>query len=190
MLEINHKKLSGFIRGKLKDSLTNDVLKYFVFNESDIKSAAYFYIRKYYHNLKSENSSKMLIRCEPKLNNGKPDIVIFKKYNPFYIIEIKAILNPDAVCRNSEKGKVEKDLKKIKNLKKEYPSIKRGFSIVIYDSDEDPVDFSDSFLRKKNFKGISIVKINLRRNDNARKRKNYQKWRRKFEKIINKHHLS
>jgi len=177
-------KFNGFIKSELDDLLYRDIANYQVFNESDLHSAAYYYIREYFYKRGSQNSEDILVRCEPKMEDGsKPDIVIFKRYDPVYVVELKMYKKPDFI----HSAGVEKDLEKLNSYLKKYPSMKWGFAIVVYDSDEmfKPSAYN---LKKAGYEKISFSTINLRRKqDTGRRRNGYDDWRKQFDKYLERH---
>ncbi len=79
------------------------------------------------------------------------------------------------------------DLCKLKRMMKRYDTVKWGFLIVVYDRDE-MLPVNDRDLREKGYKKISLVPINLyRQEDNERKRWGYDKWREQFDRFIERH---
>lgn len=177
-------KVNGFVKQELDDLLFNDLWSFRVFNESDLKSACYFYLREYFRRRKSINSEEILVRCEPVLQNGKkPDIVIYHGYSPIYVLELKMFKNPEALMLD----KVDIDLAKIRDFMRTNPTIRWGFQIVVYDSD-DMIRASDSMLSRNGFPKISVIGLNLRRKEvSQRLRVGYSDWRNQFDKYVANH---
>ena len=178
-------KFNGFVKTELDELLFDDIRRYYAFKEADLHAAAYFYIREYFIKRQSISSDDIFVRCEPRMENGTiPDIVLFRKYDPIYVMELKMLQKPEDTRIYAE---VEKDLDKIAVLMKNYPTLKWGFLIVVYDSD-DMFIVSDRWLRNKGYNNISVVPINLKRQtDNVRKRVGYDDWRKQFDRYLDKH---
>ena len=49
-------QFNGFVKSELDDLLFDDIWQQYIFNESDLHSAAYYYIRKYFERRGSERS--------------------------------------------------------------------------------------------------------------------------------------
>jgi len=173
-------QFNGFAKNELDDFLFNDIWNLDVFNESDLHSAAYYYIRTYFQRRGSEG---MFVRCEPRLRSFKPDIVVYNNYKPAYIIELKMFTNPEMV----DESKIEGDLDKLNSLMHDVETIKWGFLIVSYDHDED-FGISDARLRRRGLEKISVSSINLRRTeDTGRRRVGYDDWRASFDRLRGRH---
>ena len=177
-------KFNGFIKNELDDLLFNDIWGYYAFNETDLHSAAYYYIREYFRKRGSVNSDDIFVRCEPQMNDGtKPDIVLFRKYDPIYIIELKMFKRAEIINTQA----IDNDLKKINKLMKSHDSVKWGFLIVAYDSD-DMLYISDTKLKSNGYNNISFIPINLRRKEKSNRQRNgYLDWRKQFDKYLDKH---
>lgn len=177
-------KFNGFVKKELGNLLFADIRNYLAFNETDLHSAAYYYIRKYFRKRDSQNSDNIFVRCEPTMNNGtKPDIVLFNKYNPIYIIELKMFKKPEHVNFQA----IENDINKIHGLMKSHNTIKWGFLIVAYDSGY-ILNISDAKLKNDGYNNVSFIPINLRlKEENNRQRNGYLDWRKQFDKYIDKH---
>jgi hypothetical protein len=182
-------KFNGFIKNELDDLLFNDIWNYYIFNERDLHSSAYHYIRTYFEKRGSASSEEIFVRCEPVLEDmSKPDIVVYKKYDPIYLIELKMFKdNENMDIDSSNDKKVLADITKMQKLIKKYQTVKWSFMIVVYDSD-DMYDLNDGKLKRQNFSNTSIININMRRKEgSARKRTDYDKWRKQFDKYLDYH---
>jgi len=177
-------KFNGFVKNELDDLLFSDIWNYRVFNESDLHSAAYFYSREYFSRRDSKSADSIFVRCEPVMDDfTKPDIVVFKRYDPIYIIELKMFSKTETIKEDA----IEKDLDKLKAYISRYPSIKWGFLIAVYDS-EYMWKPTSHILKKSGYEKISISSINLRRKeDSERRRNNYDEWRQQFDKYRDRH---
>jgi hypothetical protein len=173
-------KVNGFIRQGLDDLLFSDLWNLYIFNESDMHSAAYYYIRKF---MEKKGRDDAYVRCEPVIMGSKPDIVIYKNNNPIYVVELKMFSRPDQL---DEVGVI-KDLEKMKNIMEERPTISWGFFMMIYDCEES-YNPSSYTLRKSGFDRVSVTSINARRNEKTdRLRIGYNDWRQDFDKLISAH---
>ncbi len=180
-------RFNGFVKEKLAKELRDDVLRFYVFNESDLHSAAYCYIRRYFESRGSELSQDVFVRCEPYLaDNTKPDIVVFQKYDPIYVIELKmstkAFKTPGSVFEE----KVDKDMDKLKAYRTAYPTVRWAFLIVVCDS-EKPWGWSDVTTKRYGYDKTSLVSVNLHLRDNGGQTYGYENWRKQFEKYLDKH---
>lgn len=177
-------RFNGFVKNELDDCLFNDIWNYWVFNERDLHAAAYFYMREYFRKKGSQNATEILVRCEPVMDDfGRPDIVVFQSYAPIYIIELKMFREPEVI----KEDQIDQDLGRLKSYIEKYPSIKWGFLIVVYDSEEmwKPTGY---MLKKSGYKQISVSSINLRRKeDSGYRRKDYDQWRKQFDKFCNRY---
>jgi hypothetical protein len=173
-------KVNGFIRQGLDVLLFEDLWSLYIFNESDMHSAAYYYIRKF---MEKKGRDDAYVRCEPMILGSKPDIVIYKNSDPLYIIELKMFSRPDQL---DERG-VLMDLAKMADIMEKTPSIRWGFFLMIYDHEE-PFNPSPYTMRKSGFDRLSITSINARRHEKTdRLRSGYKEWRQDFDKITVAH---
>ena len=78
-------QFNGFAKDELDDRLFDDLWALYVFNESDLHSAAYYYIRAYFAKRGSDN---IFVRCEPQMGGKKPDIVVYDHSRPVYVLEL------------------------------------------------------------------------------------------------------
>lgn len=180
MKQFDFDRFNGFMRSGLDDLLLTDLWNLDVFNESDLHSAAYFYIRKFFQ---QNGRSNIYVRCEPRLAGMKPDIVIYDRARPIYAVEFKFAKKQDRV---NEKG-VFKDLDKLAEVVNRFESMKWGFFYLVHDTEES-YELPNRVLRKHGYKNISASMINARRTkDTGRRRHNYDDWREEFDKLIAQH---
>jgi hypothetical protein len=173
-------QFNGFARNELDNLLFDDIWNHDVFNESDLHSAAYYYIRTYFQR---RGSDGMFVRCEPRLRKFKPDIVVYREYRPEYLVELKMFTDLEVVVES----KIQRDLAKMQTLMHEIESIKWGFFILVYDHD-DHFGMSDQRLRRHGFEKMSVSSINMRRNEGSgRRRIGYDGWRTQFDRLRNRH---
>ena len=173
-------RFNGFMRQSLDDLLLNDLWNHDIFNESDLHSAAYFYIRTYFE--KSERSN-IYVRCEPQLAGMKPDIVIYDRAKPIYGVEFKFFTKPDFINEKT----VFKDLDKLAEIVSRFDSMKWGFFYLVHDGEES-CTLSNPSLRRRGYEKISFSTVNLRRQEeNGRRRNNYDEWRAEFDKLVSLH---
>ena len=176
----DYERFNGFARSGLDDLLFADLWDNYIFNESDMHSAAYYYIREYF---KKKGRGECFVRCEPMLAGMKPDIVIYTGGKPTYVLEFKMFAKPDAVNNDAVVNDLEKLAVVIENL----PTVKWGFFHMIYDADE-PYTISDNRLRRAGLKKMSVTTINARRKeDTGRRRTGYDEWRAAFDSLRSKH---
>ncbi len=169
-------QFNGFVRNELDDLLLTDLWSLYVFNESDLHSAAYYYIRTYFT---KRGSDDVFVRCEPQIRGKRPDLVVYDGTKPIYLIELKMFAEPEIVDDN----KVFADLGKLADFMQAIPSIKWGFFLFAYDADED-FGLSDAMLRRRGFEKMSVTSINLRRKeDSGRRRTGYDEWRADFDRL-------
>jgi hypothetical protein len=182
----NAEKFNGFVKDELDDRLLDDIWCYYIFNESDLHSAAYFYMRKYFERKNNTHADSIFVRCEPVMKDKRqPDIVVFESYLPIYMIELKMFKKPEEVFIKEDK--VWQDIEKLAKSIDNYPSIKWGFMLVAYDAD-DMFDVTNYILKRNGFKKISVKTINLRRQEsNGRRRIGYDKWRKQFDAYLGRH---
>lgn len=180
MKQFDFDRFNGFMRRGLHKLLLGDIRNLDVFNESDLHSAAYFYIRMFFQ---QNGRSNIYVRCEPRLAGMNPDIVIYDRARPIYAVEFKFAKKQDRV---NEKG-VFKDLDKLAKVVNRFKSMKWGFFYLVHDS-EQSYRIPNSVLRKNGYEKISMSTINARRNeDNGRRRHNYDDWREEFDSLIAQH---
>lgn len=173
-------RFNGFIHQSLDDLLLNDLWNHDIFNESDLHSAAYFYIRTFFEKNERQN---IYVRCEPQLAGMKPDIVIYDKAKPIYTVEFKFFTKQDYVNEES----VFKDLDNLAEIVNRFNSMKWGFFYLVHDSEES-YTFSNPTLRRRGYEKISFSTINLRRKEGTeRRRTNYDAWRAEFDKLVELH---
>ena len=169
-------QFNGFAKTELDDRLFDDLLNLYIFNESDLHSAAYYYIRTYFSKRGSDN---IFVRCEPQMSGKKPDIVVYDHSRPIYVLELKMFPEPETI----DEAKIESDLAKLNGFIRSIESLKWGFFTIVYDSDDD-FNVSDSRLRRSGLDSISVVGINLRRKESTgRRRTGYDNWRNEFDRL-------
>jgi hypothetical protein len=113
----------------------------------------------------------------------RPDIVIYERGRPTYVLEFKFFSKPDYINEDA----IYDDLDKLADCVDAYDSIKWGFFHLIYDA-EIPFTLSDSRLRRAGFSKISVTSINARRKEGTdRRRNNYDEWRGEFDKLQELH---
>lgn len=180
MSHFDFERFNGFARSSLDDLLFNDLWSHDIFNESDMHSAAYYYIRDYF---RKHGRDQIYVRCEPQLARMKPDIVVYERGWPIYVLEFKFFSKPDHVNEDA----VYDDLDKLGDCVDTHASIKWGFFHMIYDA-EAPFTISDSRLRRAGFRKTSVTTINARRKeDSGRRRTNYDVWRAEFDELQERH---
>lgn len=180
MSEFDHQRFNGFARDGLDDLLCGDLLAHCIFNERDMHAAAYMYIRQYFEKLGRAN---IYVRCESQINGVRPDVAVYDRGTPVYILEFKMLMDPG----NLNEELVYKDLNKMGELINRLPSIKWGFFHLIYDDD---LMFkpTTATLRRHGYEKISITSINARRKEESeRQRKGYDDWRREFDRLVGAH---
>jgi hypothetical protein len=143
-------------------------------------ASAYCYIRDYF---RKHERDAAYVRCESQLAGMRPDIVIYERGRPIYVLEFKFFSKPDYINEDS----VYADLNKLADCVDAYDSIKWGFFHLIYDS-ETHFTLPDTRLRRTGFSKISLTSINARRKENnGRRRKNYDEWRAEFDRLQESH---
>lgn len=173
-------RFNSFVKNSLDDLLFADLWNNDIFNERDMHAAAYYYIRTYFRKQKRDS---VYVRCEPPLNNMKPDIVVYQNSKPIYIFELKCFVHPDS---NNVKA-IEEDLSKLSSAVKKLPFLRWAFFCVIYDDDK-PYNLSNARLRKDGYHKITVSAINMRRQENNnRLRIGYHEWRDDFDKLLIDH---
>jgi hypothetical protein len=173
-------QFNGFAKTELDDHLFDDLWAFYVFNESDLHSAAYYYIRTYFAKRGSDN---IFVRCEPPMRGKKPDIVVYDHSRPVYVLELKMFSEPELV----DEAKIDSDLAKLDEFMRSVETLKWGFFIVVYDSDDD-FNISDARLRRQGLERISVIGVNLRRREGSgRRRTGYDEWRKEFDRLRSHH---
>ena len=173
-------QFNGFVKNELDDLLFSDIWGYYVFNESDLHSSAYYYIRTYFQKRGSDN---IYVRCEPNMYGKKPDIVIYDRGRPLYVLELKMFVDQERV----DEAKIDKDIEKLNDFLSKIEKIKWGFFIFVYDSDYD-FGISDPRLRRLGLENISVISLNMRRMEKTgRKRTRYDEWRKEFDRLRKYH---
>jgi hypothetical protein len=180
MNRFDYDRFNGFARKSLDDFLFSDLWNHDIFNESDMHSAAYYYIREYFS---KQDRDKIYVRCEPPLDGMKPDIVVYERGKPIYVLEFKCFTKPEYINETA----VYYDLDKLAMVVDKFSSVRWGFFHMIYDADE-PFTFSDSRLRRAGYSKISFTSINARRQEeNNRRRVRYDEWRSEFDGLHKMH---
>src|SRR5437762_8725979 len=82
MGKFDFKRFNGFARKRLDDKLYSDLWNHDIFNERDMHSSAYFYIRDYF---RKHNRGAVYVRCESRLAGAQPDIVVYERGKPIYV---------------------------------------------------------------------------------------------------------
>lgn len=173
-------RFNGFARDSLDGLLFKDLWHHDIFNERDMHSCAYFYIRDYF---RKQGRNSVYVRCESQLNGMRPDIVIYDRGNPIYVLEFKFFSKLGYINEDS----VYEDLNKLADCVEAFPSVKWGFFFMIYDKDEN-FSISDYRLRKDGFSSVSASSINARRIEGtARRRNGYDGWRTEFDRLNEGH---
>lgn len=173
-------QFNGFAKNELDNLLFEDLWNLFIFNESDLHSATYYYIRTYFE---KRGSEQVFVRCEPRLRGVRPDIVVHEQYHPTYLVELKMFPDPEII----DESKIQTDIQKLVGLISDIPTIKWGFLIAVYDSDED-FGVSDQRLRRRGIEKVSVSSINLLRSEQTgRRRVRYDEWRADFDKLRSRH---
>jgi len=176
----NFPRFNGFARSGLDEWLLADFWNHYIFNESDMHSAAYFYIREYFMR---RESHKIYVRCEPQVARMRPDIVVFDSGRPVYALEFKLFTKPDYINEES----VWQDINKLSDLIDAFDSMGWGFFHMIYDCDE-PFTISDARLRREGYGKVSVTTINARRREQTgRRRAQYDEWRKEFDLLQDSH---
>ena len=169
-------QFNGFAKSELDNHLFEDLWNLCIFNESDLHSAAYHYIRTFFAKRGSDN---IFVRCEPQMRGRKPDIVIYDQSRPIYVLELKMFSEKDVVVES----RIDDDLAKLNEFICSIDTLKWGFFTVVYDSDED-FNISDGRLRRQGLERISVIGINLRRTEGTgRRRTRYDEWRNEFDRL-------
>ena len=169
-------RFNGFPRQSLNNLLLEDLWNHDVFNESDMHSAAYFYIRDYF---RKQDRPGLYVRCEPQLMGMKPDIVVYEHGRPVYALEFKMYAKPGPLNEEA----IFQDLDKLARLAEKIPSLRWGFFLMIYD-DEESYTMSDQRLRRGGYEKVSVTAINARRTEETgRRRRGYDEWRADFDRL-------
>lgn len=166
---------------ELQKDFLEDIRGLYIFNESDLHSAAWFYIKEYFSTRSARSAENIYVRSEPTMAMGrkeyKPDIVVFDRIKPIYFVEIKFL----KTSRNKiglDRRSVNQDLSKLQKYAKRYPDFKWGFLVCVYDADE------VYEVNMNEYDRISLISINLKRNGTGRLRKNYDSWRSRFDELL------
>lgn len=147
--------------------------------KADLHSAAYFCIRTFFAKNQRPN---IYVRCEPHLAGMKPDIVIYDRAKPIYVVEFKFFTKPNYVNEEA----IFTDLDKLAVVN-EFDSMKWSFFYLVHDGEES-YTFSNTRLRNRGYENISFSTINLRRKEGTqRRRTNYDDWRAEFDKLVELH---
>ena len=103
------------------------------------------------------------------------------------MIELKMFKKPDLIKERNDIDLIKSDLDTLKTYISYYPTMKWGFQIAVYDSEEmwQPTSYA---LKKAGYEKISVSTINLRRKEESgRLRNNYELWRKQFDKYLERH---
>lgn len=180
MGSFDNERFNGFAKRSLDNLLFNDIWDFYIFNERDMHSAAYFYIRDYF---RKKERDKVYVRCEPQLARMKPDIVVYERGEPIYLLEFKFFTKPGYINEHA----IYNDLDKLADGVDKFPSVRWGFFHMIYDNDE-PFTLSDSRLRRAGYTKSSVTTINVRRTEESgRRRVGYDDWRAEFDRLQTAH---
>ena len=183
-------KINGFVNEELGNLLLTDLYRFNVFNEGDMQACAYHHLRRFFQGNRHPN---WIVRCQPFLRGGKehvralnsrgliPDVCLFYRYKPVHVIELKFFPN------DFDMSMIQVDIRKLKALRKHYPSIRVCFVVFIYDSDEMFPELTSYWRKKLALKGFCAVPINVRRKRaTGRKRRDYRAWKKKWLRFTKK----
>lgn len=175
---IDFQRFNGFVKEDLKEKLLEDIKERYIFNESDLHSAAWFYIRQWFSRQERDYA---YVRCEPRLNKKKPDIVVFEKKKPSYVLELAMSTKRKPLKQVIDK--LHKDLDKLQHYGKRVSSIRYAFILHVYD-DDSLISYSDQKLRRHGYTNMTIVDLNIRMNSETKsKRRWYERWRQDFDSL-------
>lgn len=169
-------RADSWILNEIPEYLIMDWYNLKIYTEFDLQATAYFWIRKYFER---ERSLNWIVRLQPSLilrnKFVKPDIVIYKNTVPYDVMEIKCQLQGfnEVLCR--------KDLDKLRRLKIEY-NMRHAYQIVLYDDNKNislPSYMKEPWM--KNY--LTFVGANVHLHKDARKRRNYDQARRRWERF-------
>lgn len=173
--------LHSFIVGDLCNKIIKDIYNYKIFNEADLQSKVYYHL--YYRIKREEKHDNLLILNKPTIYSKKgdtkyPDLVIckthtYKSPEPIVAIELKFNLQkfPD----------YQKDIEKLKTIKKDFSTIRKGYFFFVYDDDEIwEHTRMDNWMKHYFF----VASINVRkRKESGRHRDDYEDWKQSFETV-------
>lgn len=168
-------RFNGFARNELPERLLDDLWSHDIFNERDMHSSAYHYIREFF---RSKKRHSIYVRCEPQLAGMRPDIVIYLNGEPIYVLEFKFF----SKCDHISNEKILDDIKKLDECVRAFPTVRWGFFHMMYDAEE-LLCISDYRLRSRGLSKVSAITINARRNYSGRQRHGYRDWRSEFDRL-------
>lgn len=175
-------QIHNFITKKLVTKLKNDCKKLRILTEGDLQGVIYYFLRGYIQ--KQSKKKVWRILNKPYIKNVRkqkerrvgtfPDIVIFQKYRPKIVIELKE-------AKRIKERLINYDLWKIKRLKKS--GIRKGYLILLTQTNEyDKIEWFNSIKIKKGKFSVHTIMINPRHFLNKQK---FNEWKKK-SKLLTK----
>jgi hypothetical protein len=127
--------LHSYIKKELPKKILADLKDWRLFSELDMHGVAY-------HHLRTKLSGKRdwYVRCDvrTKIKGAQPDIMIFNRYQPKFVIQLAFKILPSQRLFPLEK--LRQDREKLKRLRAAYPGLGKGYIIAVFDSREDRVE--------------------------------------------------
>lgn len=168
--------LASFIKGKLRRHIEKDLRNCLLFTEGDLHAVVYYHLRK-----TIRDRPNWYVRCKMQLEKGKkgykPDIVIFNRYCPKYVLELKFLINEN--FPNFPKSRLLEDYKKLKSIVNSNQSLGKACLIAVFDADPGKVK---SFKKDEKWEKYRYEEILI----NAQEIRGYNKWINKWITIKSK----
>jgi hypothetical protein len=93
----------------------------------DAHSVAYHHMRRFLR-----DREDWLVRCGPKIAGVRPDLVVFNRYTPKFVLELGFCLLPDK--SNFARTKAEGDRDKLHHLRGRVDTLGKGYLLMVHDS--------------------------------------------------------
>jgi len=169
--------LHQYLTKGLEREIWEDLKELYIFNESDFQSRVYFRLQ----GVLNDMSTLRLVLNKPSLTRKSgniifPDLVVVNRSGkPEAAIELKFSNGPLPIP--------DKDIRKLKQLRDKYKTVKKGYFIFVYDDEDNYYFHREEHWMKHYFFDVGI---NMRRDGNGRRRHGYDSWKRKWDKFRKK----
>jgi len=159
-------RLDTFIEEEIPKLIKEDLKSHQLFTEMDMHAVVFFHLRR-----ALGERVDWFVRCNLEMAGVKPDICAFNRYAPKFVIEAKFVILPAQAY--FPKSKLEEDRLKLRNIRKKYPQLGKGYLIAVFDADR-AYDYSlkrDEEWEKHFYREIFI---------NVQDFRNYENWKRNW----------
>ena len=126
-------QLHTFIKRTLVKKVRQDLRAHRIFSEADLQSIVYHHVRRFV-----SDRDDWLVRCGPTVAGVRPDIVVFRRFDPRAIIQLKWSMNINA-SRFTPGPRLWKDIRDLRQIKYRYKKrVGKGYLLAVMNSRETP----------------------------------------------------